>query len=120
MLRAFAQSPEVRTVVFDWWSDLTSQFHKMMDDQAHDMKAIGHDLGVGERASDQVAIRAGKIDTHNAHLMAPLKPEDKAAQIGFTAPCNDIKHSMVLEIAQSGGLYEGYAHRCRALWDTVS
>ena len=74
----------------------------MMDDQAHDMKAIGHDLGVGERASDQVALRAGEINTHNAHLMAPLKPEDKVAQIGFTAPCNDIKHSMVLEIAQSG------------------
>jgi hypothetical protein len=39
-LHAFAQEAQIKTLVLDHRSDLTGQFHKMMDQQAHDIAEI--------------------------------------------------------------------------------
>jgi hypothetical protein len=43
--------------VFDLGGDLKAKSHEMVDDHAHDMKAVGDDPGVGETFANQGAIR---------------------------------------------------------------
>jgi hypothetical protein len=85
-LHAFAQEAQIKTLVLDHRSDLTGQFHKMMDQQAHDMESISYDLGIREPSPDQVPVRVRKIDTDHPHVLTTFQTGDKAAQISFATP----------------------------------
>ena len=73
-----------------------------MINDAHNMKAVGNDPGIGKEAADDVAVGTGKIDTDDLHLVSPTQGEQIRAQIRDTATRSDIENAVVAQIAKSG------------------
>ena len=75
----------------------------MLIDEPDDMKAVRHDLGMGELFSDQCTIGGGKIDAHDANAFFALQSFEKGLQSGLRADWNDIIDGVVLQVAKGGG-----------------
>ena len=67
--RSFAHGGESAAMVFELRGHCSGEGHEVMVDEAHDMKAVGDDPGIGKEAADGVAVGAGKIDTDDLDLV---------------------------------------------------
>jgi hypothetical protein len=73
-------------------------------DDADDVKAIGHDAGIGEMLPHQRAVDAGQIHAHHAHPFFAAQSLQIAFQRSLTAVEHDVEDGVLLQIAESGGV----------------
>ncbi len=72
----------------------------MVIDDAHNVEAISDDPGIGEEATDDVAVRTGEIDAHDFDLVPSPQCQEIGREIGNASTGPDIENAMVAEIAK--------------------
>lgn len=89
-------------MAFELWRDGTGQVHEVMVDDAHDMKAVGDDPGVGEEAADDVTVGTGEVDTDHLHFVTAAQGKQVGAQLRDASPRSDVENAVVAQIAKRG------------------
>ena len=91
MILALAQGTQQPPVVLDLRGDLPGQFHKMMDNDAHHMKAVRHDFGPRKVGSHHPAVGAGEVDADHPNLVPALQAAQEPAQFALAAPGEPVR-----------------------------
>ena len=74
-----------------------------MVDKPDDVKAIGHNAGIGEVLMHQGAVNGGQIHADDADQVFALEAIQIALQRGFAATEHHIMDAMTSEIAEGSG-----------------
>ena len=88
---------------FDFGHDLAGQIEEVVLKEADDMEAIRHDPRIGEPAPSQGPVRAGEVHADHPHLLTAFESGKEPAQLGLAAPRDDVKNTVIAEIAKCCG-----------------
>jgi hypothetical protein len=67
-----SQDRETATVPLDLGSDGTKEFHKVMQDDAHDMEAIRHNPSPWKVSADEGTVGAAHVDADHSNSLSAL------------------------------------------------
>jgi hypothetical protein len=102
-LGVFAQGGKIAPALFDTGSDLTTQIHEVVLDEADDMEAIRNDASLWEVALDEGAVACAHIDANDSHFMPAMQGFKEFFEIRGAFALGDIKDPMSFEITEGGG-----------------
>lgn len=102
-LGVFAQGCKIAPALFDAGSDLTTQIHEVVLDEADDMEAIRNDASAWEVSLDQRAVACAHIDANDSHFMPALQGFEEFFEVCRAFTLGDIKDPMSFEITEGGG-----------------
>lgn len=86
------------------WVVALPELQEVLVRDVHDMEAVGHDQRIEEVTAGNGAVSLGQIHHSDARLLAAGQAFEVATQARLRAPWHDIKHLVVLQIDQRGGI----------------
>ena len=100
--RSFAHGGEPSAMVLEFRSHRSGQSHEVVVDDPYYMKAIGHDSGIREVATDHVSVWTREVDRDHFHFVTPSQRAEIGRKIGKASSWSEVENPMVFEIAERG------------------